>query len=116
LDEKLAEYCAARTVLDAEKELNDHKVVASAILTYDQMKEHPHYMKRDVFTEWEGIAGDTVKGPNIAPKFKNNPGKIWRAAPHYGEDNEDILEELGYTSEQIKELYDKKILKKDLTC
>jgi L-carnitine CoA-transferase len=57
------------------------------------MQEYPHYLAREAFTEWEGIAGDPVKGPNIALGLKNNPGKIWRSAPHYGEDNEDILEE-----------------------
>ncbi len=57
------------------------------------MQEYPHYLSHEAFTKWEGIAGDPVKGPNIAPGLKNNPGKIWRSAPHYGENNEDILEE-----------------------
>ncbi|HEY3423474.1 MAG TPA: CoA transferase [Negativicutes bacterium] len=116
LIQRITEYCAARTVNEAEKELNDHGVVSSAILTYEQMKEHAHYKAREVFTEWEGIAGDTVKGPAIVPKLKNNPGRIWRKAPNYGMDNEDILEELGYTPKQIQDFYAKKILKQDLTC
>jgi L-carnitine CoA-transferase len=57
------------------------------------MQEYPHYLAREAFTEWEGIADDPVKGLNIATKLKNNAGKIWRSAPHYGEDNENILEE-----------------------
>ncbi|MHB8074755.1 CoA transferase [Desulfosporosinus fructosivorans] len=116
LNQRLTEYCAGRTVMEAEKELNDHGVVSSAILNYEQMKEHPHYKARGVFTEWDGIEGKKVKGPAISPRLKNNPGQIWRAAPNYGMDNEDILEELGYAPEKIKELYEKNILKQDLTC
>ncbi|HWR07377.1 CoA transferase [Sporomusa sp.] len=114
--EKMAEFCAARTVAQAERELNDAGVVSSAIITYEMMKTHPHFVARGVITEWDGIEGKKVKGPAIAPRLKNNPGKVWRAAPHYGEDNEDVLSDLGYTPEQIKELYARKILKQDLTC
>lgn len=114
--QRLTEYCASRTVSEAEKEFNDHNCTASAIMTYEQMEDHPHYKARGVFTEWEGIDGDRVKGPAIAPRMKNNPGQIWKRAPHYGEDNEDILAELGYTPEQIKAFYEKKVLAQDLTC
>ena len=57
------------------------------------MQEYPHYLAHEAFTECEGIADDPVKGPNIVTKLKNSPGKIWISAPHYGEDNENILEE-----------------------
>ncbi|MGV8057349.1 MAG: L-carnitine CoA-transferase [Smithellaceae bacterium] len=113
LHQKLTEYCASKTILEAEKELNDHGVTSSAVLSYEQMADHPHYKARGVFTEWEGILGDKVKGPAVVPRLKNNPGKIWRAAPHYGMDNDDILKELGYTDEQIKKYYEKGLLKKD---
>ena len=56
-----------------------------------------------------GIYG-TVTGLNITPRMKNNPGKVWRAAPHYGEDNADILAELGYSEEEIQAFVDKNLL------
>lgn len=50
---------------------------------------------------------------NVVPRMKNNPGQIWRGMPLVGADNEDILEELGATPEQVAALYDEKLLKKE---
>ena len=111
--ERLTKFCAERTVTEAEDELNSVGVASSAIMTYEKMLDHPHYVARSTFTEWDGIEGRKIKGPSIAPKLQNNPGKIWRTAPHYGKDNEDILEELGYTAEQIEGFYNNKILNRD---
>ena len=38
------------------------------------------------------------------PKFKNNPGQIWRPMPKQGGDTVDVMTKLGYTQEQIDEL------------
>ena len=38
------------------------------------------------------------------PKFKNNPGQIWRPMPNQGGDTVDVLTKLGYSPEQIAEL------------
>ena len=45
--------------------------------------------------------------------MKNNPGQIWRGMPLVGADNEDILEELGASAEQIEGLYGEGLLKKE---
>lgn len=42
-----------------------------------------------------------VKGLGLTHKFKKDPGQIWRGAPLFGADNEDLLREMGYTDEQI---------------
>lgn len=116
LEQKLTEFCAARTVLDAEKELNDCGIVSSAIVTYKTMMDHPHYKARGVFQEYDAFEGGKFIAPALCPRFKNYPGKVWRKAPSYGMDNEDILEELGYAPEKVQELYLKNIIKQDPTC
>jgi Predicted acyl-CoA transferases/carnitine dehydratase len=108
--QKLEEYCAGRTVDEADQELNAHSISASPIMTFDMMKTHPHYLARNVFTEWQTFAGYTFKSTDIFPRLKNNPGKMWRPAPAFGMDNDDILEEIGFTADQIKELYAGKIV------
>lgn len=113
VSQKLAEYCAIRTIEELDQEFNSIGLAASPIMTYELMDKHPHFQAREVFAEWEDANGQIIKGQGIIPKFKNNPGKIWKAAPSYGQDNEDILAELGFTPEQISELYDKKITNKD---
>ena len=113
LDAKLDEFCAERTVLQAEKELLAAGIPCAAIMDYEMAANNSHYNARNVFVEWQHRDGRTVKGVNCIPKMKNNPGKVWKAAPGWGEDNEDILGELGYSPEEIAELYEKKIINKE---
>lgn len=113
LDTKISEYCSTRTVEEVERELSAIGVPVSPVMTYEMAEKHPHYQAREVFTEWEGVDGEKIKGVNIIPKFKKAPGMIWRGAPKYGMDNDDILAELGYTGDEIQNLYEEKIIVKE---
>ena len=42
--------------------------------------------------------------------MKNNPGRVWRRAPGWGEDNKEILSELGFGEDDIAQLYEQHIL------
>lgn len=112
IEQKLEEYLLTQPVDDVEKDFSDCKIAANKVMTFDEIVEHPHFLAREAFVEWETIEGKKVKGPNIFPKFKNNPGQIWRPMPTLGMDTEDILSNLGYSSEQIQELSEKGIIKK----
>ncbi|WP_178371641.1 L-carnitine CoA-transferase [Desulfitobacterium chlororespirans] len=110
LEEKIKAFCQSHTAEEVEKAFLAHGVPCSRIMDYNDCLKDPQYVAREVFTEWKKVNGESVKGVNIFPKFKNHPAQIWRGAPNIGMDNEDILGELGLTEEQIKELYRKKIL------
>jgi L-carnitine CoA-transferase len=112
LDEKITEFCAARDSADAEAELNAAGVPISRIMTYEMIESHPQYAARGSLVEWDAVDGRRLKGSNVVPKLKNHPGHIWRGCPATGMDNEDILEDLGYSSEQIGDLYEKGIILK----
>jgi crotonobetainyl-CoA:carnitine CoA-transferase CaiB-like acyl-CoA transferase len=45
-----------------------------------------------------------MKQVGIPMKLSGTPGEIRRAAPLIGQDSQDILQELGYTSEGIDQL------------
>ncbi|CDX03578.1 L-carnitine CoA-transferase [Desulfitobacterium sp. LBE] len=113
LEAKINEWCAAKTVEEAEKELNEAGIPVSPVMTYAMAEKHPHYIARETFTEWETVDGEKIKGVNVVPKLAKEPGKVWRGAPKYGMDNEDILAELGYSSEEILALYNDKVLAKE---
>jgi L-carnitine CoA-transferase len=112
LEEKLTEYCAQHTVDEADAELNSVGIITTAIMTHERMESHPHYQARHVIASWEDADGKELKGPDTIIRFKNNPGQIWRGAPKYGWDNEEVLKELGYTDEDIAAMYSEKILNK----
>ncbi len=113
LEKAIEDYCMAHTAAEVEKVLSDAGCAAMRSITYDQMLTHPHYIARETFVTYESkVFGKNVTVPNIFPKVKKNPGKIWRPAPLLGQDTDDILSDLGYSSERIEELAENKIIKK----
>ncbi len=108
----LEEFCAERTVDEVDKIMGELKVPCSKIMTYQMMLDHPHYQARETITEWhDEITVRTIKGINMIPKFKNNPGQIFRGGPKYGADNVDVMHEFGYSDEEIQSFYEKGIMK-----
>lgn len=112
IEQKLEEYLLNMPVDEVEKDFSDCKIAANKMMTFEELPNHPHFIAREAFVEWETIEGKNCKGPNIFPKFKNNPGQIWRGMPTLGMDTESILTEIGYSSEKIHELAEKGIIKK----
>jgi L-carnitine CoA-transferase len=93
-----------------------HGIPCSRIYTYPMAEEDPHYQARESFCSWKNAFDDeTVRGINIVPRLKNQPGQIWRGMPLVGQDNEDILAELGCSTDEIVQLYDEGSLKKEDT-
>lgn len=112
IEEKLEEYLLTQNVADIETDFSKYNIAANAILNFDQLENEPHYKEREVFIEWETIEGKKCKGLNIFPKFKKNPGQVWRPMPTLGMDTEDILSNLGYSAVRIQDLCDKGVIKK----
>jgi L-carnitine CoA-transferase len=106
LEEAMIDYCAARTAQDVEDELNQAGIPCSQINDYTMLVNHPHIKARESLIEYESPEGKPFLGYNIFPRLKNNPGKVWRGGPSIGLDNEDILADLGFSTEQIQDLYD----------
>ena len=72
------------------------------MMKIEDMLENPHYKARESIIKIHANLFDRdLYVSNIVPKVKNAPGKIWRQAPHSGEDTVDILTELGYSAEEI---------------
>lgn len=107
----LEKYCAEHTSAEVEAVFGKNGLPCSQVMTYDRMEAHPHYIAREVFTSWENTLGETRKGVAPVPKFKFEPAQIWRGLTNIGEDTNDILAELGYSEERIKELADLNVAK-----
>jgi L-carnitine CoA-transferase len=111
-EEKLKAFCRAHDAKEVERLMTDANVPCCVIYDYDMAVADPHYKARKVFIEWDDVAGKKIKGPTVVPRFKNNPGRIWRGAPTIGMDNESVLHELGLADEEIKKLYDLRVITK----
>ena len=102
LEDKLDAYFSKITLAEGVKAMNDLNIACERVFTVAELESNPQYIARKSITEWDAVDGKKVKGPNIAPKFKNNPGKIWRGRPERGQDSAKILADLGYSDSEIK--------------
>ncbi|MCD8213726.1 MAG: L-carnitine CoA-transferase [Campylobacter sp.] len=107
----LDKFFGSRTIEESLKILANLKVAGAKVLEVSELQNNPQYIARESFTTWKNSAGKEYKGPNIMPKFKNNPCMIWRAMPEYGEDTADIMNHLGYCEAEILKLDEEKIIK-----
>ena len=112
-DAAVEAYCAEHTAAEVDEAMGRIGVPCSEIMSYRTMENHPHYLARNTWIEWETVDGKTAKGCTAVPRFKNNPQQIWRGCPSQGMDNEDVLADIGIVDEKrIESLYEKGILRK----
>lgn len=112
LEKCIVDFCAAKSSSEAEAAFVAAGLPCSRILRHKDMPSHPHYVARESITQWQRVDGTRIIGQNVTPKFKNNPGTIWRGCPSVGMDNDDILAEIGYGKEAIARFYEQNIISK----
>ncbi len=116
LEEALSGFFAEHTGAEAEEILLGAGVPCSRIYTFADCVADPHYQARETFTEWtNSFDSETVKGVNVVPRLKNNPGRIARSMPLVGQENEEILKSVGVTDEEIAALYEAGTIRRETT-
>ncbi|MBL7255971.1 CaiB/BaiF CoA-transferase family protein [Paractinoplanes lichenicola] len=112
LDAAIAAWTSTRTVEDAESELQAagvpaHRSAASRDFCLDPQLIHRGHLV-EVAHPLHGTT--TVEGPRYL--LSDTPGRVDRAAPTFGQHNEQILRDLlGYDQKAIDAIVDAKILK-----
>ena len=115
--EAVKNFCATHTAKEVEDAFWPAGVPCCRVMDYADMIDHPHYLKRGSFVQWPAVEGSPYEGQILTGvasplRFKNNPTQIWRGCPTQGMDNEDILADAGYTTEQIEALYQAGVIAK----
>jgi crotonobetainyl-CoA:carnitine CoA-transferase CaiB-like acyl-CoA transferase len=118
------ERCKNRSVLvplvqEILKQLTSREVIekmtavgipCAPVLKVGEMMEDPHVKAREMVVEMEYPGFGKVKIPNIAFRLTESPGAITRPAPVVGQHTIEILKEVGYPENQIRELLEKKVI------
>lgn len=105
LNAAIQAFCDEHTADEVEEILTAASIPCMQMMSYDDMPNHPHYIARNtVVTNYSRGMKQEVRMSNVYPRMKNSPGKIWRSAPAWGEDTNDILEDLGYSANEISAL------------
>lgn len=72
--------------------------------TYAQVLADPHLKARDFLLEMEHPKAGTVRATGFVPKLSETPARLYRPAPTLGQDNAEILGQLGRDAEAVEGL------------
>ena len=104
IDAAIQGWCDTQTIDAALATLQAADVPAGKIYSVRDMMSDPQYLARGMFEQHQFADGTPVKMPAITPKLSATPGQTRWLGPTLGQHNEEILQQLGYTSEDIAAL------------
>ena len=107
IEAAITKFCAERTVDEVEAIMTKAGIPnQKAFGPADIVKSAQFAAREDIATWKDSIFGD-MKGVGITNKFKRNPAQIVASAPTFGEHSREILSFLGYSEEEIDDMYAK---------
>jgi len=88
----------------------ESSIPAAPVYQVDEVVKDPHLLARDMIIEMDDPKIGKVKLINFPIKFSETPCEPETTAPELGQDNYEILSELGYSDELISELQRKGVI------
>lgn len=107
LDRAIGIWASQMTAEQVLEALDQASVPAGKIFTVEDIAKDPHYHARGMIETIQMKDGSTLQVPGIVPKLSRTPGSIKSLAPEVGEQTDQILSEIGLSSQQIAALKEK---------
>jgi crotonobetainyl-CoA:carnitine CoA-transferase CaiB-like acyl-CoA transferase len=108
--EKLHEVLLAKTASEWEILFNEHKVPAARVRQVDETLADPHLQCRTVMQS-AGNSASSATYPTASFKYAQGGGPVLHSDPPVlGQHTHEVLTDLGYNAQQIKDLADKNIV------
>jgi crotonobetainyl-CoA:carnitine CoA-transferase CaiB-like acyl-CoA transferase len=107
----MTSWCAQRSSEQALKELEEAKVPAAPVYTPQQAVDDPHVKALGLFERHE-FPGSSKQIPlmQLPVRLSRTPAEIRTRPPVLSEHTDEILSDLGYSSEEIARLRDQKVI------
>jgi CoA:oxalate CoA-transferase len=106
----MVEWAASHTLQELESKLYEAGIPHAPVLNIDQIVHHPNTKAREMVVSIDHPAIGKMEIPGVPVKLSATPGGVSFPAPLLGQHNEEILESLGYTKEEIEDLRNGKVL------
>lgn len=110
LDGIIADVMRRRTLAENLEYYEAHGVTVGPICDIADLIDHPYIRGRGVLQDFEDPDLDRLPMHQVFPRLSGTPGSIRRPAPRLGEDNAEILDELGYGEEAQRGLGERGVL------
>jgi len=110
IDEAIAAWTSQLSLDEVLLQMEKAEVPAGRIYSAADIAADPHFAARGMIQEVLAGDGAPLKVPGIVPKLSATPGAIRSPAPKLGEHTERVLQDLGYTGDEILELRQNKII------
>lgn len=104
LDKVIGAWTAQHTVEEVLGMLEVASVPAGRIYTVADIAADPHYAAREMLQQIQLSDGKQLTVPGVVPKLSRTPGQHRHNAPALGQDTDEILKEMGLSTEQIQKL------------
>ena len=110
LDGAIEAWTLQRPADEVLRVLGEARVPAGRVYTAKDIVEDPHYQARDMILDQETRDGHTVQVPGIVPKLLGTPGRVRSSAPKLGDDTDAVLNQIGYSTQDIAALRGRKVV------
>ena len=110
LDGAIEAWTLTQSVQQVLDVLGAAGVPAGKVYTAKDIVEDPHYRARDMILSQTTRDGYDVEVPGVVPKLMGTPGTVRSSAPGLGDDTDAVLQELGYSTQDIAALRGRKVV------
>ena len=110
IDLAIEAWTQMKSVAEVLALLGDANVPAGKVYTAQDIVEDPHYQARGMILRQTTRDGHELDVPGIVPKLLGTPGTVRSPAPRLGDDTDAVLNELGFSGEDIAALRARKVV------
>lgn len=110
VDEIVGDWIGSRTLDDVLEVFRREGITGGPIYDISQIVEDPHFKEREIIVDLPDPEMGTVPMHNVFPKLSRTPGTFRRPAPSLGQDNGEILGEIGINADSLADLKSRGII------